>query len=129
MHPISEMLCEVYSELHNRQQVSFPLRWEHRQKIDSIVKTVNSQFFGFSRYPKSEDKATAYLYFLIKNHPVVDGNKRLAILWFEVYCVIKNLSPTKRYPLDVIAVAIEQSDSSEKDEFIELLKEVLFLRP
>ena len=127
MHPISKILCETYNELHRRGQVAFSLHKENREKIDSSVKTVNSKFFGVYRYPEPKDKAVAYLYFLIKNHPVTDGNKRLAALWFTVYCVVQDLKPDySDFTLDQIVVAVEASASDEKDEIIDSLKDLLF---
>jgi prophage maintenance system killer protein len=40
---------------------------------------------GREVYPSIEEKASHLLYFLVKNHPFVDGNKRIAaalFLWF-----------------------------------------------
>lgn len=34
--------------------------------------------FGEAAYPMFEDKAAALLHSLVRNHPLVDGNKRLA---------------------------------------------------
>lgn len=127
MHPISEVLCEAYRLLHEKKQVSFPLHDEQRKKIDTVVKTVNSFYFGLERFPSVEDKAVAYLYLIIKNHPVTDGNKRLSVLWFRVYCTIQKLSPQIRAydGLDSLAVAIEESDI-KMDLVLEILKEELF---
>ena len=127
MHPISELLCEAYSELHRQGQVSFPLQEAHRSHIDSIVKTVHSTFFGVERFPRSQDKAIAYLYLIIKDHPVVDGNKRLAVLWFEIYCTVLKLSPDySRFTLDQIAVAVEKSTSDDSEQMQQVLKILLF---
>ena len=127
MHPISEVLCEVYSELFNRGQVSFPLQGIHRNNLDAIVKTVNATYFGRERFQSSEDKAVAYLYLLVKDHALVDGNKRLAILWFSVYCRALKLEPQYlEFTLDQIAVAIERSESDKMDEIMDAVRIILF---
>ncbi|EOQ90771.1 toxin-antitoxin system, toxin component, Fic family [Leptospira yanagawae serovar Saopaulo str. Sao Paulo = ATCC 700523] len=36
-------------------------------------------FDGESLHPSLFDKAAAYLYYLCKNHPFLDGNKRVAL--------------------------------------------------
>lgn len=126
MHPISEILCRVYAELYDRGQVSFPLQDDQRQDIDSIVKTVNAVYFGAERFRTPEERAVAYLCYLIKDHPVVDGNKRLALLWFEVYCDINELRPDPSpYGFDELALAIERADMN-MEELMATVRNLLF---
>ena len=52
-----------------------------RGSLDGIMQT----FGGQEVYPSVEEKAAHLLYFLVKNHPFVDGNKRIGtalFLWF-----------------------------------------------
>jgi len=126
MHPISKALCRAYEELFNRGQVSFPLRDTQRDCIDSVVKTVNANYFGVKRFRTPQERAVAYLCYLIKNHPVIDGNKRLAILWFEVYCEVEELNPDPSpYGYDELAVGIERADMPMHD-LLEAVKSILF---
>ena len=59
-----------------------------REKDDSLrsaLANVMQTFDGKDLYPGLEDKAAQLLYGLIKNHPFVDGNKRIGaalFLWF-----------------------------------------------
>jgi len=42
-------------------------------------------FGGKSLYQTTEEKAAHLLYFMVKNHPFIDGNKRsgaFAFIWF-----------------------------------------------
>ena len=129
MHPISEILCEVYSELFKQGQVSFPLQEIHRNNLDAVVKTVNATYFGVERFLSPEEKAVAYLYLLVKDHALVDGNKRMAIFWFSVYCRALQLEPQYAdFALDQIAVAIEKSDSEKMDETMSAVQIILFRR-
>lgn len=127
MHPISKVLCEAYRKLHEKGQVAFPLHKKQQDAIDGVVKTVNATYFDIERFSSPEDKAVAYLCFIIKNHPVTDGNKRLSILWFQVYCDVHNLDPdiTTYGGLDILAVSIEKSDL-EMETLIEIVKSILF---
>ena len=79
LHPISELLSEAYNSLFRKGEVSFPLHDIQVENIDSVVKTVHAEYFGFVRFKTPEEKASAYFCFIIKDHPVVDGNKRLAV--------------------------------------------------
>lgn len=125
MHPISALLCEVYDRLHAVGQVRFPLYDKQRSALDTIVKTVNARYFGVVRFPAPERQAIAYFCYIIKNHPVTDGNKRLAVLWFEVYCEALGLHPKQDVPLDLLAIAVEKS-VGPTDEILESAFEILF---
>jgi death-on-curing protein len=44
--------------------------------------------FGDDAYPAFEDKAAALLHSLVRNHALVDGNKRLAWAATRVFCLL-----------------------------------------
>jgi death-on-curing protein len=44
--------------------------------------------FGDDAYPTMEDKAAALLHSLVRNHALVDGNKRLAWAATRVFCLL-----------------------------------------
>ena len=47
-----------------------------------------STVFGQDAYPRFEDKAAALLHSLVRNHLLVDGNKRLAWSAMRVFCLM-----------------------------------------
>ena len=47
-------------------------------KLEGILAAVYQDVFGGEAYPSLEEKAANLLYFLIKDHPFVDGCKRIA---------------------------------------------------
>jgi len=58
---------------------------EKDESLSSALGAVMPSFDGQDLYPSLEEKAAHLLYFLTKNHPFVDGNKRIAaalFLWF-----------------------------------------------
>lgn len=57
--------------------------------LDSSINTIYQTFGKKKLYPSIEEKASNLLYFLIKNHPFVDGNKRIAASFF-IYFLAKN---------------------------------------
>ena len=130
MHPISSILFKIYDKLLSNQQVFFPLLPEQKEKIDSIVKTVEGKFFEKEHFPTQADKAAAYFYFLIKDHPLTDGNKRMAVLWLEIYCEVVGLtiSLPKDITLDQMAVGVEKLQLPS-DVSVEIIKTFLFLKP
>jgi death on curing protein len=44
--------------------------------------------FGSDAYPEFEDKAAALLHSLVRNHSLLDGNKRLAWAATRVFCIL-----------------------------------------
>jgi len=107
--------------------VAFPLQPYNEANIDSVVKTVNSNFFGHARFPDPEDKASAYFCLIIKDHPFTDGNKRTAVLWLEVFCELHNIEiqSNDTIGLDVIAISVEKSKLPIED-IIKMTKRILF---
>ena len=126
LHPDSKHLIETYNILLESKEVSFPLHDFQVFNLDSIAKTVNSRYFGIVRFPSYEEQASAYFCFIIKNHPVTDGNKRLAVLWLEVFCQALRLNLKSRITLDVLAVAVEQEKNMNMDSIISVVKYTLF---
>lgn len=125
MHPISESLCRVYNGLYARGEVAFPLHRVQEENIDAVVKTVEARYFGITRYAELRTRAAAYFCYLIKDHPVTDGNKRLAVLWLQVYCEALGLEIDPVWSLDSLAVAIER-DAMSMDELVEIAELAIF---
>jgi death-on-curing protein len=122
-------LCEAYNLLLQRGEVFFELQDEHADKIDVIVKTVYANYFGFSRFPTLEKQAAAFFCLIIKDHPFVDGNKRMAVLWLQIFCEIYGLViSTKHISLDVLAVSVEKTKDLDNDQLFGLVRVILFGR-
>lgn len=47
--------------------------------LESAINQPMVTFDGVSLHPSLFNKAAAYLYYLCKNHPFIDGNKRVAL--------------------------------------------------
>lgn len=78
------MIREMYS--------SFESDVFAKPKDDSFASSINQiaqTFDGSDVYPSMEEKAANLLYFIVKNHSFVDGNKRIAAACF-IYFLSKN---------------------------------------
>lgn len=77
---------------------------------------------------ESFDQVDLFLYYLIKlikRHPFVDGNKRMAVICSGVYLTMEDLSLTiDQYQLYNWAILIAQSDFDE-DELRKLIKKLI----
>jgi len=123
----SKNVCQIYELLHRGNFVSFPLTNEGRQRVDALVSNINGAYFGKVAYPSLEEKAVAYLYFLIKDHPFIDGNKRTASITFEVVCELNGIQPDYGdFGLDALAIFIEKIKEKDPRTVILVLSEMLF---
>ena len=61
--------------------------------LDSAMARPRSSAFGMDAYPTIAIKAAALLHSLASNHPLVDGNKRLAWLATVVFLDLNGLEP------------------------------------
>ncbi len=59
-------------------------------KFKAVLGTINQTFGGKLLYPTVEERAAHLLYFLVKDHPFADGNKRIGALIFMVYLIQNN---------------------------------------
>jgi prophage maintenance system killer protein len=102
-----------------------------KEKDKSFKGTVGTIYQTFGKkelYPSIEEKAAHLLYFTIKNHSFIDGNKRIAaalFLWFlqmNDYLYAKNGS--KRIPdnaLVALCLLIAESNPKEKDMIVKVV--------
>ncbi|MFB9377011.1 type II toxin-antitoxin system death-on-curing family toxin [Kineococcus gynurae] len=78
--------------------------------------------FGDDAYPTLADKAAALMHSLARNHPLVDGNKRLAWSATRVFCLLNGtdlIMDVDDAEQMVLAVAAGHIDAAELTEVIE----------
>jgi len=95
---------------------------EKDNSFSSSLDTICQTFDGEDLYPSIEEKAAHLLYFIVKNHSFVDGNKRIAaaiFTWFlERNGLLYKSDGTKRIAdnaLVAFTLLIAMSDPKEKD--------------
>lgn len=100
---------------------------ERDKSFKSSIATIYQTFDGKDFYPSVEEKAANLLYFIVKNHSFVDGNKRIAaamFLWFlEGNGLLYREDGTKRIAdnaLVALTLMIAESDPSERDIIVNL---------
>ena len=59
-------------------------------KLESCLATVFQTFGGKDLYPTLIDKAAMLFYLMIKNHPFLNGNKRMALTTLVVFLGMNN---------------------------------------
>ena len=96
-------------------------------KLNGILEAVYQNVFGTELYPTLEDKAAHLLYFLVKDHPFVDGCKRIAATLFLEF-LNKNKRLVKNGKLVIsnnTLVAITLLTAESKPEEMEIIINVI----
>ncbi|MEK7547930.1 MAG: virulence protein RhuM/Fic/DOC family protein [Patescibacteria group bacterium] len=99
-----------------------------QQSVEGILGNVLQSFEGEDLYPTLEQKAAHLLYFTVKNHPFIDGNKRsgaFAFVWFLKKAGL--LNPLRMNPeaLTSLTLLVAESNPKEKDRMIGLILLIL----
>lgn len=95
-------------------------------RLESCVETPRQTFEGRPLYPTLIDQAAILFYFLNKNHPFENGNKRIALTALLVFLFLNGkwlVAETQE--LYEFAIGVAASDAREKDRVVEETKEFL----
>jgi len=99
--------------------------------IEGIMGNVLQSLGGKPVYSSIEEKAAHLLYFMVKNHPFVDGNKRsgaFAFVWFLRKARIKGVRNINPSSLTVLTLLIAESHPNKKDQMTALVTTLLSVK-
>ena len=92
--------------------------------VNGIVANVFQSFGGKDLYATVEEKAAHLLYFMVKNHPFTDGNKRsgaFSFVWFLQKAGLLNKQQMTPIALATLTLLVAESDPKQKDSIIGLI--------
>jgi prophage maintenance system killer protein len=105
---------------------------ERDDGLAAIWGTLEQTVFGEEAYPSIESKAAHLLYFVVKNHPFTDGNKRSAAFMFVDFLNRNSRLLNKYYEpiindtgLAAITLLVAESKPKEKDIVVRLIENLL----
>lgn len=105
---------------------------KRNSSFDGALATIYQSFDGEELYPTVAEKAANLLYFVIKDHPFYDGNKRIGSLLFIVFLTINDFHLTESgetkisdRALTALALLIAESEPSEKELIVSLTRKLL----
>ena len=126
---LSEAIQRLRTDLIKKGEATVIFAQERQAgSVVGIVGNVMQSFGGRSLYPSIEEKAAHLLYFMVKNHPFTDGNKRsgaFAFVWFlRKYRArgSRNINPAT---LTALTLLIAESDPKKKDQLVALVTQLL----
>ena len=122
---LEERLAEFKAALTKKGEASEHFgRERHSASIDGIVGNVMQSFGGKELYGSAEEKAAHLLYFIVKNHPFVDGNKRsgaYAFVWFLHQAHILDVTRLTPPALTALTLLVAESDPKDKEKIVRLI--------
>jgi len=127
-----EAIGGLKKDLLSKKQATGIFGQEREHGLEQIIMNLEQSFGGKKLYPSVEQQAAHLLYFVIKDHPFVDGNKRIASFLFVLFlarnkALVKNNGEKKisDYTLVALALLIAESDPKQKDIMIKLIMNFL----
>jgi DNA ligase (NAD+) len=121
-------IATLRSDLAKRGEATGLFGQEREHALQSILGNLDQTFGGQSLYPSVEEKAAHLLYFVIKDHPFSDGNKRIGSFLFLLFLRRNDLlekSGINDNGLVALALLIAESDPRQKDLLIRLTMNLL----
>jgi len=103
--------------------------------LESAIATIEQGFGDEFFYPNVASRAAHLLYFVIKNHPLADGNKRTGSFLFLWYLRINQkflAKPVEALVNDntlvALALLVAESKPEQKELIIRLVQQFILLR-
>lgn len=123
-----EIIEELREELVSKGIAGSLFGQERGQSFEAIIGNLHQTFDGKDLYSSIEEKSAHLLYFVIKDHPFSDGNKRIGSLLFLFFLeqnsfLFKDNGETKIADRTLVALAllVASSDPREKETIVRLI--------
>ena len=123
---------EFKKELIQKGEASQIFATQKAGEFEGILKNIYQTFGGCELLPTAQEKAANLIYYIIKDHPFNDGNKRIGAFMFILFLsksglLYKNNGEPKinGNALAALALLIAQSDPKQKDMIVNLTTNLL----
>lgn len=131
-HDVRPAIDALADNLRAKGEASDLFGNERDGTFKGIVAGIYQAFGGNDVYPSLEEKAAHLLYFIIKDHPFSDGNKRIGsflfILFLDSNGILNRNDGTRTIDdraLVALALLVAESDPKEKDTLTALITNLL----
>jgi prophage maintenance system killer protein len=128
---VRRSISSLKADLISRGEASDLFGLERDDALAALLGNLNQSIFGKPAYPTIERKAAHLLYFVIKNHPLADGNKRSGAFLFVDFLNRNNALMRNGQPvindigLAALALLVAESDPKQKETMIRLIENML----
>ena len=121
------LTVEIVREIHAKAVAMFGGSDGIREMalLESAVAAPQATFGGKSPYRDLAEAAAAYLFYLCRNHPFMDGNKRAALGACIVFLRLNGIEPRRDRPdWEELTLAVA-SGGLDRDQATERLRKLL----
>lgn len=129
---VRQALAELKADLMAKDEATELFAKECGDGLSAILGNLEQTVFGEPAYPSIEEKAAHLLYFVIKNHPFADGNKRSGAFLFVDFLhrngrllTADNTPIINDTGLTALALLIAESHPDNKETLIKLVVHML----
>jgi death-on-curing family protein len=129
---VKEEISKLKIRLIKEKQASENFAKAKKGDLAGIFKKLEQSFLNHKSAQSVAERAAHILYFIIKEHPFIDGNKRIASFLFIIYLVKNNYLLNKKGEAKIndnalasLALLIANSNPKEKDMMIALVTNLL----
>ena len=127
------LITQLADNLHsNKVATKFVGMERDDHGLERIIGSINQTYNGVDLYTSVEEKAAHMLYFVIKDHPLIDGNKRSGSLLFIHFLAQNGLlfrdsgeRTINDNTIVALALLISQSHPNDKEIMIRLITNLL----
>ncbi len=117
-------------DLATRGEASSLFGKQQDNALESILASIEQTMLGESLYRSREEKAAHLLYFIVKDHPFTDGNKRIGALLFLLYLAQEGMEHRlDARTLTALTLLIAESAPKSKNAMIHLVTNLLVESP
>lgn len=120
-------ICYTYAKAHLAHDEPIPsFDTRYAEKLEAVLALPAMQIGGTFVYPSMSRQASVLFYEIIKQHPFLNGNKRIACVSLMAFLSLneKWLKTTWRELYD-IAVTVAASRSDNRDGMLQLLTDFI----
>jgi prophage maintenance system killer protein len=118
---------KLKQELINKKEASQLFATERGHGLSAIIGSINQSFGGKDVYATIAAKAAHLLYFVVKDHPFADGNKRSGAMLFIWYLAKNKMLSSKLngQTLAAITLLVAESNPKQKDVMVNLITNLI----
>jgi len=131
LNMVRRSIADLKADLITRGEASDLFGLERGDALAAILGNLSQSVFGEPAYPTIERKAAHLLYFVIKDHPLADGNKRTGAFLFVDFLNRNNALMRQGQPvindigLAALALLVAESAPTQKETMICLIENML----
>jgi len=127
-----EEIEKLKQDLISKNEATNLFGMEREDSFKGIIRNIYQTFGGADLLPTIEEKAANLFYYIVKDHPFVDGNKRIGAFLFVLFLSKNNYLYNTEGELKInsnalvsLALLIAHSNPKEKDLIIKLITNLI----